>query len=188
MSTLYYIDNYIFFILLKPYENLIKMGIKSRIAKNYEEAIINFDKAIELRNLNPKKAYNEKGVTLFEIHEYDKAICCFDKCIEIDPKDSDYYANKAATLLNIEQYDNALEVINKAIELNSNDSSTHNIRGRLNNKIFINYTIYVLKNLGIILLNLKNYDDALCSFSRSTDLNPKDAKYHKSKGIYKLTF
>ena len=90
-----------------------------------------------------KKAYNEKGVTLFEIHEYDKAICCFDKCIEIDPTDSDYYANKAATLLNIEQYDNALEVINKAIELNSNDSSTHNIRGRLNNKIFINYTIYL---------------------------------------------
>ena len=39
------------------------------------------------------------------------------------------------------------------------------------------------KNLGIILLNLKNYDEALCSFSRSIDLNPKDAKYHKSKGI-----
>ena len=161
------------------------MGIKSRIAKNYEEAIINFDKAIELRNFNPKKAYNEKGVTLFEIHEYDKAISCFDKCIEIDPTDSDYYANKAATLLNIEQYDNALEVINKAIELNSNDSSIHNIKGILYVIKFSLIIIIFYKNLGIILLNLKNHDEALCSFSRSIGLNPKDAKYHKSKGIYK---
>ena len=51
---------------------------------NYEAAIVNFNKVIEIDE-NYKFGYQEKGKTLFLLKKYQEAEDCFSMVIEIDP-------------------------------------------------------------------------------------------------------
>lgn len=63
----------------------------------YEEAIIDYDKAIEL---NPYIAvtYNNKGVALNKCGKLAEAIKCFEQALEIDPEYTKAMENKEVTL------------------------------------------------------------------------------------------
>ena len=59
--------------------------------------------------------------TMSYLDNFDLAIQCYDKVIEIDSSNADALNNKGATLINLNRLDEALIYLNKAIELNSND-------------------------------------------------------------------
>lgn len=81
------------------YKNICSMAYNNRgTAKKdlglYEEAIKDFNKAIEL-NQNISEVYNNRGSAKAILRQYKEAIKNFDKAIELNPNNSDAYFNMA---------------------------------------------------------------------------------------------
>ena len=65
---------------------LIALG-KSQLEKgNFNDALGSFEQAIFLDQKNPD-LWNLKGIALRSLGRYDEAIDCFNKSLEIDPRD-----------------------------------------------------------------------------------------------------
>jgi len=71
---------------LDSIDELIKMGKKQLEDGQYDDALNLFQKAI-LLNKNDPDLWNLKGVALRSLGRYNEAIECFNKSLEIDPRD-----------------------------------------------------------------------------------------------------
>ena len=67
-------------------DELIKMGKKQLEDGQYDDAVNLFQKAI-LLNQNDPDLWNLKGIALRSLGRYNEAIECFNKSLEIDPRD-----------------------------------------------------------------------------------------------------
>ena len=67
-------------------DELIKIGKKQLEDGQYDDALNLFQKAI-LLNKNDPDLWNLKGITLRSLGRYNEAIECFNKSLEIDPRD-----------------------------------------------------------------------------------------------------
>ena len=67
-------------------DELIKTGKKQLEDGQYDDALNLFQKAILLNRSDPD-LWNLKGVTLRSLGRYNEAIECFNKSLEIDPRD-----------------------------------------------------------------------------------------------------
>ena len=67
-------------------DELIKMGKKQLEDGQYDDALNLFQKDI-LLNRNDPDLWNLKGIALRSIGRYNEAIECFNKSLEIDPRD-----------------------------------------------------------------------------------------------------
>ena len=67
-------------------DELIKMGKKQLEDGQYDDALNLFQKAI-LLNRNDPDLWNLKGIALRSLGRYNEAIECFNKSLEIDPRD-----------------------------------------------------------------------------------------------------
>ena len=67
-------------------DELIKMGKKQLEDGQYDNALNLFQKAI-LLNQNDPDLWNLKGIALRSLGRYNEAIECFNKSLEIDPRD-----------------------------------------------------------------------------------------------------
>jgi len=72
---------------LDSIDELIKMGKKQLEDGQYDDALNLFQKAI-LLNLNDPDLWNLKGIALRSLGRYNEAIECFNKSLEIDPRDN----------------------------------------------------------------------------------------------------
>ena len=71
---------------LDSIDELIKMGKKQLEDGQYDDALNLFQKAI-LLNQNDPDLWNLKGIALRSLGRYNEAIECFNKSLEIDPRD-----------------------------------------------------------------------------------------------------
>jgi len=71
---------------LDSIDELIKMGKKQLEDRQYDDALNLFQKAI-LLNQNDPDLWNLKGIALRSLGRYNEAIECFNKSLEIDPRD-----------------------------------------------------------------------------------------------------
>ena len=67
-------------------EDLVDKGNKFLEAGKFEEALGFFDQAL-LLNQNDPELWNHKGITLRSMGRYNEAIECFNKSLELDPRD-----------------------------------------------------------------------------------------------------
>ena len=67
-------------------DELIKMGKKHLEDGQYDDALNLFQKAI-LLNRNDPDLWNLNGIALRSLGRYNEAIECFNKSLEIDPRD-----------------------------------------------------------------------------------------------------
>ena len=67
-------------------DELVKMGKKQLEDGQYDDALNLFQKAI-LLNKNDPDLWNLKGIALRSLGRYNEAIECFNKSLEIDPRD-----------------------------------------------------------------------------------------------------
>ena len=109
-------------------KDFLKEGNDFMNAKNYEDAIKCYDKAIEL-NPNGTVAYNNKGNVLEKMQKYEDAIKCYDKVIELNPNGTAAYNNKGVVLKTMQKYEDAIKCYDKAIELNPNSALYYCNRG-----------------------------------------------------------
>ena len=68
--------------------NLIKKGNELMKDCKFEESLSFFDQALVLQPNNPD-LLNKKGVVLRSLGRYDEAIECFNKSLQLDPRDLD---------------------------------------------------------------------------------------------------
>ena len=97
--------------------------------------------------------YYNRGNTLNNLKEYDKAIEDYNKVIELDPKHPFAYNNRGNSYYYKKLYDNAIKNYNKAIELNPNYAFAYN-------------------NRGLAFSSLGNFDEAIKDYNKAIELNP----------------
>jgi tetratricopeptide (TPR) repeat protein len=103
-------------------------GISCNKLKNYENAIFDFNKAIDI-NLKVKSDhyyYGRAGV-FYEQKEYAKANNDLDIAISINKEDYQYLLEKATNNMYLSLFDNALSDIEKARSLGSNKDSLYHV-------------------------------------------------------------
>ena len=165
-------------------------------SEKYEEAIQNFNKAIELSPNNPSYI-NNRGSAYGNLEKYEEAIQDFNKAIELNPNNPSYFSNRGSAYGNLEKYEEAIQDFNKAIELNPNNPSYFYNRGNAygnsekyeeaiqnfnkaielspNNPSYIN-------NRGSAYGNLEKYEEAIQDFNKAIELNPNNPSYFSNRG------
>ncbi|PWJ44051.1 tetratricopeptide repeat protein [Sediminitomix flava] len=129
----------------------------------FKEANSLLDEAIKIDSSEPKY-YLAKGASLFSLHEYNKALGCFDKALALDSTNYKPFFN----IGNIHRVNNnpkaAFDAYTKAIQLNSEVSD-----------------IYL--NRALSAVDLGENKQAIIDFNQAQVLNPKDLRvlYYKGK-------
>jgi Flp pilus assembly protein TadD len=73
-------------VYLTSIDELSKTGKKQLEDGQYEDALNSFERAISL-NQNDPDLWNLMGIVLRSLGRYDEAVECFNKSLEIDPRD-----------------------------------------------------------------------------------------------------
>jgi len=130
--------------------------------EKYEEAIVCYNKAIEI-NPNNENAWGWKGNCLSSMQRYEEAIVCFNKIIELNPNDEYAWNFKGNCLLLMQRYEEAIVCLNKAIELNQNNENAWGWKGNW-------------------LSDMQRYEEAIVCYNKAIELNQNDENIWSCKG------
>jgi tetratricopeptide (TPR) repeat protein len=86
--------------------------------------------------------------------EYDEAIKCYDKVLEIDPNDIFALNNKGLALDDLGKHDEAIKCYDKVLEIDPN------------------YAAAVWYNKGLALYHLGNYNEAIKCYDKALEIDP----------------
>ncbi len=175
-------------------------GVKKGITSDFENAIEDFNNAIELNPLYAE-AYLYKGLAEIETNNFEQAVRDFTITIELDPAFSDqahYFRGVSRYFL--EQYEAAIEDLSVAILMNPDFVSFYQ-RGKANLKLkeyrrsiqdfdialrlqedF--YEGYLYR--GINLYYLEDYEEAMHDLELAKKHLPKNAEAHYYSGLVRL--
>jgi tetratricopeptide (TPR) repeat protein len=69
-------------------QELVQKGDKFVVDGRYEEALLYYEEALAMEPNNPN-LLNKKGIALRSLGRYDEAVECFNKSLQISPRDLD---------------------------------------------------------------------------------------------------
>jgi TPR repeat protein len=165
--------------------------------KQYQQAIAEYDKAIEL-GVNLAAAHNNRGVAYRSLGNVDAALSDYDEAIRIDPSYALARENRAYIYLLRNRLDEAMIDVNEAIRLNGKRPRAYWIRAGIyearaqwNDSVSDCTTAIGLnaKNedcfnrRGWAYFKLRKYDPALADFDEAVRLAPQWATPIKNRGI-----
>ena len=129
----------------------------------YQEALVDYNKVIELNHPNKAITYCNCGDAKNCLKQYEEAIVDYNKAIELNPNDATAYNNRGYAKYHLEQYQKAISDFNKAIELNSNFEEAYNNRGGAK-------------------YHLEQYQKAINDLNEAIKLNPDCAEACNNRG------
>ncbi|MBU2573710.1 MAG: tetratricopeptide repeat protein [Elusimicrobia bacterium] len=183
----------------------ISSEIKKDWLDQYKQLLIKETKSIEK---NPKDAetFYQRGVTNYDLEEYDKAIADFGVSVSLNPAYADAYLNRGFAYSQKQEYEKSAKDFSKVLELSPLSSKAYLGRGMayffkgmsneciedLNKAIALNPTFksaYI--NRGAAYFARKDNDNAIKDFNTVIELDPV-AKYaylnrgsaYREKGNY----
>jgi lipoprotein NlpI len=129
---------------------------------NYQQAIADFDRAIEI---NPKYAgiYYNRGSAYQFLGNYQQAIGDFNKAIEIMPKYVEAYNALGMVHVALGNVMQAIADFDKAIEINPDYADSYYNRGNADSR-------------------LDNYKQAIPDYDKALEINPKHAAAYYNRG------
>ncbi len=143
------------------------IGNEKHLMKLYHEAIVAYDKAIQLQS-DFAHAYVNRGLTKEKLGQYESAIIDYSDAIKIDPTLAGAYNNRGSARRRLEQHFLALEDLNTAIQLDPRYVKAYVNRGNAKN-------------------SLGHPNEALEDFNTALDLDPGSAEAYNNRGIAKAT-
>ncbi|MBD3879512.1 MAG: tetratricopeptide repeat protein [Quinella sp. 1Q5] len=171
-NKLYYAKNYQ--EAIKLYDELLNFGGNASVYNNrgnayldlkqYERAIQDYDKAIQL-NPNHEMAYNNRGLAYGKLGQKDKEIQDYESAIKLNPNYAGSYYNRGGYYLELKQYERAIQDYSKAIELNP-----------------ILYQAYYNRG-NVYLKGLEQYEQAIKDYSTAIYINPDLYEAYVNRGI-----
>lgn len=126
----------------------------------FDEALIYYNKSLDLNNSNPFCLERKANCLLF-IKRYSEAVNAIEKYIAVDPTNSSAWGAKAANLYHLKNYEEALSCINRSLELKRPDDSKE-------------YSAKLWFIKGSILEELNYYEEALNSYNESLKIKKQD--------------
>ncbi len=144
-------------------EQWLDEGIKYRKAKQYEKALVAFERALRL-DCNYARAQRNKGDTLYELERYTEALNAYTLALDLDPTSVRTHENMANTLYHLGQHNASLDAYNCAFQLMSTPTSQ------------------LWRGKGDALFYLKRYEEALQAYEQAIRLEPGSADVHYNKG------
>lgn len=107
---------------------LINQGTVFHEKGQYDKAIAQYTKAIEL-NADNAMAYYNRGLAYLNKGQYDKAVSDYNKVIELNPKDSEARYNRGLAYLSKGWHKAAVSDYDKALEINPSYADAYYSRG-----------------------------------------------------------
>ena len=143
-------------------EDYMKLGAADTSAGDFDLAITDYSKAIELRP-GLTDAYYRRGIVYGKKGDYDKAIADYNKAIEIDPAKAEFYNHRGTAQANKADFDQAINDYTRAIQLKPDYSEAYG-------------------NRGIAYHNTRDYDRAIGDFNTSIQLKPGVSAAYYNRG------
>ena len=149
------------------------------------------------KELFTENDWSNKGIALNTLGKHQEAIKCYDKSLEINPRDAVAWSNKGTALNTLGKYQDAIKCYDKSLEITPRDA------GAWSNKGLALYNLgkpqeaikccdkaleidprhcNAWNNKGIALQKLGNLPEAIECYDKSLKINPKDARVWNNKG------
>ncbi len=138
-------------------ENILEIQSVYASLKNYEESW----KWLNLTHVNDanRDKINKVKIELFiKEKKFNEAIAILDLVIAVNPSAENTY-QRASALFEMEDYKGALVDLNNALAVNDTYSKAYYLMGK-------------------VYFELEEFDSAIQSFSKSIEIEPRNAKYH----------
>jgi tetratricopeptide (TPR) repeat protein len=167
-------------------------GDAARNQGNYDQAIIDYNEAIQLEPINPA-TYNNRGDAYYKKGDYKRAITDYTEAIKLDPNYADAYAGRAAAYLAKGDLNRAIADCDQAIKLDpelvpaySTRGSAYLAKGDMNQALSdFNQALsldpnYVRALYGRAQVHIaqKNYDQAMADGGKAINLWPKEPAFY----------
>ncbi len=167
-----------------------KTGLTFVEARNYQDAIIQFSKAIEI-NPDYTEAYIERAKSYRAINENEKAVEDYERALIFEKKKDELYLEASAVNLLLKRYDRALEFVKEAIRINSKSEEAYRLQCQIltgkedysNALVAINKALALKENAenlyhrGQVSELMKNYNQAETDYEKAIS---KDRKFIKA--------
>lgn len=168
-------------------------------AGKYEEALENYNKAIDTEPLDGR-AWLNKGSLLVELKNYEEAVKCFDTVIDIAPKmvGGGAWGNKAKACMELKDYEKAVVCSDKALEINPNRAGIWNYKACslwelkrykegvecINKAIELEPSEPLLwRNKADALWGMGEYEESVQCCDKALDIEPTNAEVWNIKGL-----
>ena len=128
-----------------------------------DEQLANIEETLR-QNPNDAGCWVAKGsLLMWEKQEYELALRCFDRAVDLDSSDAGAWLNRGTALYFLNRYEDSLASRTRALELDPNNAVNWN-------------------NRGVTLDKLGRYTEALTHYERALELDPQDnvAKRNRS--------
>jgi serine/threonine protein kinase len=140
-----------------------KRGLAHASMRNYEQAIRDYTKAIEL-DRHYSEAYNNRSAAHLMMENYGQAVLDCNWALELTPHFIAALVNRGIAYTGLRNYEEALNDYNKVIELNPRN-------------------IYAYYNRGNTYVWMGNYEDALMDYTQVITLNPEFLAAYVNRGV-----
>ena len=164
--------------------------------KRIEEAIVSFDKALEIQ-LEFHEAWYNRGIALNNLGRLNEAIASYDKALKIKPDKHEAWYWRGTVLEQLGRHDEALASYDKAVEIKLDFYQAWNNRGGALGKLghlkeaLTSYDkVLEIKpdhheawcNRGFVLYNLVRLNEAIASYNKALEFKPDyhEALYNKA--------
>ena len=140
-------------------------ALDAYLSEQYEEAIKNYDLAI---NLSPQDAslYSSRGRVRNEMKLYEEAILDFNKAIEMDPGQWHAFYDRGIAHYNLQRYKESIIDLNKVIEKNPDHTEAYTLRARAKHK-------------------MEQYNEAITDYSEVISRTPRDRSCYYYRALAK---
>src|SRR6266542_4275869 len=132
---------------------LEERGENHRLNDRYEEALADFNRAIEL---NPKRAWpiSRRAETYRLMGRHEEALADFNRAVELDPENGWVIASRGETYQSMGRHEEALADFNRAIELDPENG-------------------WAIVSRGETYRSMGRHEEALADFNRAIELDPE---------------
>jgi len=141
----------------------VQRGNAHRDNKDYDRAIANYTKAIDI---DPRyaRAYYNRGNTYSYKKDYDRAIADYTRAVESDPSYAWAYNDRGNAYSAKKDYDRAIADYTRAIEIDAKHA-------------------WAYDNRGLAYHKRKDYDRAIADYTRAIEIDPKHAWAYDNRGL-----